>query len=203
MSLFDKLKKEATGYVNRAGGAAAGQILNAAAGAVRSGGNKSWTVIFQDIPMTVGALRSLPEATLKEPHYAAALLIPALCLWPVNETEAQAMINFLKGPEGLSTREIQFIRERLNGKEYVPSSYFAGATSQNGYDPTQPYTVVISENPYSYQEQGYAKLYLKSSGADSPRPVQLRHKASSGEWFLWEQMLLSDIRQPVSADPWA
>ena len=57
--------------------------------------------------------------------------------------------------------------------------------------------------PTSFDEEGYAKLYLKSSGADSPRPVQLRQKPSSGEWFLWDQMLLSQIREPISADPWA
>ena len=203
MSLFNKLKNDAAGAVNKVGGAAAGQVLNAAAGAVRSGGNRSWTVVFQEFPMTADALRSLPEATLREPHFAAALLIPALCLWPLNQPEALAMINFLKGPEGLSTREVQFISERLRGKEYVPSSYFNGATPNNNYDPTEPYTVVVTDNPYSYQEQGYAKLYLQSSGADSPRPVQLRQRPSSGEWFLWDQMLLSDIRQPVSADPWA
>jgi len=203
MSLFNKLKNDAAGAVSKVGGAAAGQVLNAAAGAVRSGGNRSWTVVFQEFPMTADALRSLPEATLREPHFAAALLIPALCLWPLNQPEALAMINFLKGPEGLSTREVQFISERLRGKEYVPSSYFNGATPNNNYDPTEPYTVVVTDNPYSYQEQGYAKLYLQSSGADSPRPVQLRQRPSSGEWFLWDQMLLSDIRQPVSADPWA
>ncbi len=165
--------------------------------------NKSWTVNFSDLPVSLEQLRALPEARLTEPHFAAALLIPALCLWPVNEAEAQAMINFLKGPEGLSQREIQFIRDRLRGKDYLPSSYFAGATPQNGYSPASPYSVTVSENPYSYQEQGYAKLYLQSGGADSPRPVQLRFRPSTGEWFLWEQMLLSDIRQPVSADPWA
>ena len=63
-------------------------------------------------------------------------------------------------------------------------------------------TVRVSENPYSYQEQGYAKLYLYSGGADSPRPVQLR-LAKDGKWYLWEQFLLADIRQPESADPWA
>lgn len=165
--------------------------------------NQSWTVSFPNIPVSLAQLRSLPEATLSEPHFAAALLIPALCLWPANESEAQAMMNFLKGPEGLSQREVQFIRERLRGKEYLPSSYFAGTSPANNYEPTQPYTVTVSANPYSYQEQGYAKLYLQSSGADSPRPVQLRHKPSTGEWFLWEQMLLSEIRQPVAADPWA
>lgn len=165
--------------------------------------NKSWTLVFQDIPTTLNALRSLPEATLKEAHFAAALLIPALCVWPNNESESIAMLNYLKGPEALSVREIQFIRDRMRGKAYLPSSYFAGATPANGYAPSRPFTVTVSENPYSYQENGYAKLYLKSSGADSPRPVQLRYKASTGEWFLWEQMLLSEIRQPAAADPWA
>ena len=40
-------------------------------------------------------------------------------------------------------------------------------------------------------------------GADSARQIRLRTKPSTGQWFLWEQFLLSDIRVPVSADPWA
>ncbi|MDD2482514.1 MAG: hypothetical protein PHF82_10345 [Lutispora sp.] len=165
--------------------------------------NKSWQVTFDKLPTTLDMLRGLPEASLQEPHYAAALLIPALCLWPVNQKAALEMINFLKGPQGLSTREIQFINERLRGKEYVPSSYFEGTSPANGYKISGPYTVTISTVPTSYDEAGYVKLYLQSSGADSPRPVQLRKKESSGEWFLWDQMLLSDIRQPVSEDPWS
>jgi hypothetical protein len=165
--------------------------------------NKSWQVVFNELPTTLEMLRALPQANLQEPHYAAALLIPALCLWPTNKNVALEMINFLKGPQGLSTYDIQFISERLRGKEYVPFSYFAGTTPENGYEPSKPYTVTISTVPTSYAEDGYVKFYLKSSGADSPRPVQLRKKPSSGEWFLWEQMLLSDIRIPVSADPWS
>lgn len=165
--------------------------------------NQSWQVTFNEPPTTLDIFRALPEASLKEPHYAAALLIPALCLWPASQRTALDMINLLKGPQGLSTYEIQFINERLRGKEYLPFSYFEGATPQNGYKPSRPYTVTISTVPTSFDESGYVKLYLQSSGADSPRPVQLRQKPSSGEWFLWEQMLLSDIRIPVSDDPWA
>lgn len=165
--------------------------------------NKSWQVVFNELPTTLEMFRALPQANLQEPHYAAALLIPALCLWPTNKNVALEMINFLKGPQGFSTYDIQFISERLRGKEYVPFSYFAGTTPENGYEPSKPYTVTISTVPTSYAEDGYVKFYLKSSGADSPRPVQLRKKPSSGEWFLWEQMLLSDIRIPVSADPWS
>lgn len=43
--------------------------------------------------------------------------------------------------------------------------------------------------------------YIRSSGADSPRPIKLRQKGN--QWFLWEQYLMPDIRKPKSADPWA
>ena len=166
-------------------------------------GNRFWQVVFQQLPTSLDMLCALPEASLKEPHYAAALLIPALCLWPKNQKVALEMLNFLKGPQGFSTREIQFMNDRFRGKEYLPYSYFEGSSPQNGYKPSQPYTVTVSTVPTSFDESGYVKLYLQSGGADSPRPVQLRQKPSSGEWFLWEQMLLSDIRIPVSEDPWA
>jgi len=166
-------------------------------------GNKSWQVTFDQLPTTLEMFKALPQASLEEPHYAAALLIPALCLWPKDQNTALEMINFLKGPQGLSTREVQFIKERLRDKGYLPSSYLEGSTPENEYKPSKPYTVTISTVPTSFDEDGYAKLYLKSSGADSPRPVQLRQKPSSGEWFLWDQMLLSQIRSPISADPWA
>lgn len=167
------------------------------------GRNQSWQVVFNELPKTLEMIQKLPEASLQEPYYAAALLIPALCLWPVNQNEARAMINFLKGPQELSVREVQFIKERLQGKEYLPFSYFEKTTPENGYEPTRPYTVTVSTVPTSFDEDGYAKLYLKSSGADSVRPVHLRKKASTGEWFLLDQMLLSQIRVPVSEDPWA
>lgn len=166
-------------------------------------GNKSWQVVFNELPVSLDMLKGLPEANLQQAHYAAALLIPALCLWPVNEDEALKMMNFLKGPQGLSVREKQFINERLRGNEYLPFSYFEGSSPDNGYEPSKPYIVSISTVPTSFDEKGYVKLYLKSSGADSPRPVQLRQKPSSGEWFLWDQMLISQIRPPISQDPWA
>ena len=85
---------------------------------------------------------------------------------------------------------------------YVPRSYFTVATPGNDYLPAEPYTVRVSENPYSYQEQGYAKLYLRSGGADNPRAVVSR-LAKDGKWYLWEQYLLAGIRAPESSDPWA
>ena len=165
--------------------------------------NQFWKVTFDELPTTLDMQLALPQSSLQEPHYASALLIPALCLWPSNQNTALEMINFLKGPQALSQHEILFINERMRGKEYLPFSYFRGTTPENGYEPSQPYSVTIFTVPASFDQAGYAKLYLKSSGADSPRPVQVRKKESTGEWFLWEQMLLSEIRPPVSTDPWS
>lgn len=201
MALFDTLKNRAAQAARTSISQAADGLGHSAAGVVAN--NQSWRASFADIPVDLVGLRALPEATLKEPWQAAALLIPALCLWPVDKNTAMEMINWLKGPQPLSPREIQFIDERLRGKVYLPSSFFEGATPENGYEPIKPYTVTVSSTSYSFDESGYAKLYLRSGGADSPRPVQLRQKSATGEWFLWEQMILSDIRQPISADPWA
>lgn len=72
----------------------------------------------------------------------------------------------------------------------------------NDYTPTQPFTITIESNQYSNAEQGYMKLFIPCGGADSPRPIKLRMKGD-GRWFLWEQYLLTGIREPKSADPWA
>ena len=113
------------------------------------------------------------------------------------------MLQFLSGPRTISPMEQQFIRDRfMDRKDYIPRSYFDGATPQNDYTPSTPYTIRVSDNPYSYQNEGYAKLYLQSGGADSPRAVTLR-QAKDGKWYLWEQFLLAGIREPESEDPWA
>ena len=113
------------------------------------------------------------------------------------------MLNWLKGPKPLTPYEISFIDDRLrDGKTYVPFSYFNGATPDNNYTPDEPFTVTVESNPYSDDNEGYMKLFIKSGGADSAREVILRLKGD-GQWLLWDQMLLPDIRVPKNADPWA
>ena len=113
------------------------------------------------------------------------------------------MLNFLKGPAEVSTYEKGFIKERLNGKFYKTFSFFDGATPENGYKPNTPYVIKVSENPYSFSEENWATLYITSGGADNPRPIKLRKKPSTGQWFLNDIQCLADIRVPVEEDPWA
>ena len=161
------------------------------------------TYTFNELPRNLDELKALPEASLTDPYAVAALTLAALTRYGTSSSDCFAMLNYLKGPEPVSGYEAQFIRERLDGKTYKPFSYFKGATPQNNYTPSEPLSLTFFEDPYTYANEGYAKLNIRSSGADSPRQITLRKKPSTGEWFLWENYLLSDIRIPVAEDEWA
>ncbi len=171
--------------------------------------NPSKDIVFDELPSTAEQLKALPYADLKDPYAVAAMCVCALNVFPTSKEESIAMMNVLKGPEPVSQFEIQFIRDRFaEGKEYKARSYFVGATPDNGYEPNKPYTVCVSENPYSRDEwdKGYLTVFLQSGGADSKRPLTLRTKKSTGEWFVSSDSyrgLLADIRIPKAEDPWA
>ena len=186
MGLFDKLKTNPTPTPQK----------------VLEGVNKSVKITFSSLPESYEAFTALPEAKMDNPFSTAALTALAFCFYPENKELSLQMLDFLRGPRPLSVMDKQFIADRFRDKDYVPRSYFEGATPQNDYQPSEPYSIVVSENPYSYQNEGYATLYLTSGGADSPRSVQLR-LAKDGKWYLWEQYLLADIRKPESENPWA
>lgn len=184
MGLFDKLKN--TPVVSQP---------------ASSGGNKTQRIVFNTLPDTFEQFCALPQAKMETPFDTAAMTVLAFCFYPENKELSLRMLDFLKGPQPLSPMDKQFIRDRFMDKDYVPRSYFDGATPENNYLPAEPYTITVSSNPYSYQNEGYATLYITSGGADSPRSVQMR-LAKDGKWYLWEQFILVDIRKPESMNPW-
>ncbi len=202
MGLFDSLKNQAMNALKTNGSKVANNIGDEIKNAVKNAGNKSESVVFNEIPATFEDFVNLPQAEMKTPFDTAAMTVAAFCVYPYNKDLSIRMLNYLRGPRPMSGVEISFIADRFRDKDYVPRSYFKGATPANDYEPQAPYTIVVSENPYSYENDGYAKLFLTSGGADSPRAVQLR-QAKDGKWYLWEQFILADIRQPESANPWA
>jgi len=165
------------------------------------GGSKSVEIVFGQIPQTLADFTALPQAAMQTPFDTAAMFVAAMCVYPANKEAALAMVNYLKGPQPMSGYDMQFLADRMRGKDYLPFSFLNGALPSNNYAPSLPYKIIVSETPYTYQEQGYAKLVIQSSGADSPRPIQLR-LAKDNRWYLWEQFLLSDIRPPESSNPW-
>ena len=191
MSIFDKLKSTAKQAVNTA---------------AQSVGNKRETFTFASLPESLAQMQALPEASLDTPFKTAALTVLALCAYAADKNIGTEMLNWLRGPRPLNGQDISFLNDRFrDGKTYLPFTYFSGSTPENNYTPVQPYRVTVSENTYSRTQfvDGYLTLYVACSGADSPRPLKLRNKPSTGQWFLWEQQLLTGIRIPQVADPWA
>lgn len=168
-----------------------------------NGGNDKVTITFNSLPTNLAELQALPEASLDSAFKTTALAIAVLCNYEKDPAATIEMMNFLKGPEAMSNYEQSFIKERLTGKYYKTFSFFAGATVQNNYVPTTPYQITVSTTPNSFAEENWATMYVQSAGADSPRPVKLRKKPSTGQWFITEVQCLADIRVPVAADPWA
>ena len=189
MSFLDNLKK------------AAGTIVNKAA-------EDSKDFVFATIPTTLEELKARPEADLKDPFGVAALTVIALNIYPADPEECFKMMEYLNGPNGFSSFDKSFIKDRFsqNG-DSTPRSYFKGTTPANSYEPTEPFTITVKTTPHTHDMgEGYMTLYLQSSGADSIRPVSFRNKPSTGEWFLHSDSwhgLLAGIRKPANENPWA
>ncbi len=149
------------------------------------------------LPENTDELCALPCFDMHDPYAVAACTVAALERYCTDRTDAEAMLELLRGAP-LSEHDASFLVERFApAKDYIPRSYLGGAVPDNGYTPSEPITVTVSELPESRREAGYIDMYITSGGADAPRPVRLRQKPSTGEWFLWNfSALLSGIRVP-------
>jgi hypothetical protein len=144
------------------------------------------------------------------PYNVAASLVHVFTNYDLNNTSNfYDMLQFLMGDfQPISEMMKQNIKDRMtqnNKYPYIGKSYFKGATPDNDYTPSVPYEVEVIENAYTDENEGYKRLFLKSGGADSPRPVTLR-LAKDGNYYVWSDSfmgLLADIRGLESANPWA
>lgn len=171
--------------------------------AQRPKGGSIVIISIPEIPKNLEEFRAMEQMDLTIPENTALMFLVAGMLYVRDPKTGVDAINILKGPVELSAYDIQFLRDRLGDKPYLPASYFKGASPENGYTPEKPYTVEIFPDPRPQDtEEGFLYLYLKSAGADSKRPIGLRRKGN--EWFLWSYgSIITGIRIPAELDPWA
>lgn len=203
MSFFDNLKNQLTSQLKREASKTMNEAVKNVKQNIGKGRNHTETFSFSGLPTTLEDLKALPEASLDSAFKTVALCIATLCNYEKDVNATWEMLDFLKGPEKVNEKEKTFIRDRLAGKQYKTLSFFKGATADNGYTPSVPYTITVSENPYSFDEENWATLYVTSGGADAPRPIKLRKKPSTNQWFINDIQCLADIRIPTSQDEWA
>ena len=182
------------------------QLLRIAGKAVHDAASKSKkSFVFDKVPETLDEFKNLPEASMTDYMAVPALAVLALMNIDKDIETCFSMIDFLLGPESISEYQKQFLRERRE-LGYVFRSYFEGSKKENDYTPTEPLKITVYDEVHSHdsEKDGYLDLYLKSSGADSKRPVRIRKKPSTGQWFIVQyQGILADIRTPQSEDKWA
>ena len=152
----------------------------------------------------------ISEEEMQDAFKTAGYVIHAICNYnPDNTDTFYSMLSKLMGEaQEISNLMKQSISDRMRQNEkwsFIGKSYFVGAVPDNDYTPSIPLSIEVKDNPYSYQEEGYARLLVHSGGADSDRFITLR-KMKTGKWVLWSDTiigLLSDIRKPESQNPWA
>jgi hypothetical protein len=203
MGFFDNLKNQLSSQLKREASKAVNDAAKNASQAIAKGRNHSESFSFDSLPTNLAELKALPEASLDSAFKTVALCIAVLCNYEKDVNATWEMLDFLKGPESVNEKEKTFIKDRLSGKQYKTLSFFKGATPENGYAPSVPYSITVSENPYSFDEENWATLYVTSGGADAPRPVKLRRKPSTNQWFINDIQCLADIRIPTQQDAWA
>ena len=147
---------------------------------------------------------------MQDPFKTAGLAVHTICNYtPENPDKFFDMLAVLMGEaQEVSNLMKASINDRMKQNDkwpYIGKSYFGGATPDNDYTPTTPLSIEVKDNPYSYENEGYARLLLHSGGADSDRILTLR-KMKDGRWVIWSDSiigLLADIRKPESQNPWA
>ena len=158
----------------------------------------------------ISSLEELKRIDRTNPFNVVGAFISVLDLY--DESSEDNVINLLQYLVGdfqiISPMMKQNIKDRMfqNDKyKYIAKSYFKGATPDNNYTPNIPYEIEITKDEISDIEEGFVRLFVKSGGADSKRPVMVR-LAKDGNYYVWSDSfigLLTDIRIPESNNPWA
>ncbi len=165
-------------------------------------------VSVKAIPVSADDFNELTAGVPNTPEGAAAKMILALTLYCADQSVGEIVLAGVvhagqlapgSGDSKLSKRSLDLIKNQIGGRPYHMHSYFAGTSPEQGYQlPQLPYSIEFTTNPHSGRaEEGRIKLFIKSSGADSSRPITVQTD-SSGTWKAAEwSSLLSGIREGV------
>ena len=163
------------------------------------------------LPTSIDEFLDLRDRVATSPEGGAAMMVVALLTFTEKEDLGQQCLacavansRLVEGNQGyrglqLANASLARIRTQILGREYLPRSYVSGAEPENGYElGSPPYSFECLRNPHSGDPAtGRCKVFVASSGADSPRPVTVA-MSDSGTWkaIEWSSLLVG-VRPPV------
>jgi hypothetical protein len=169
------------------------------------------------VPTTLDALIDLRDRAARTPEGGAVMMVTALLLVaddPDGELGRHALTiavdrsRLTPDPAGykgwsLSKRDLRHIERQMRAHPYTPRSYVVGTNAENGYRlPDPPLRFRVSDNPHSGDvDEGRYKVFVASSGADSPRPVTLQRN-NRGLWkaVAWSSLTVGVMPPVISVD---
>lgn len=160
------------------------------------------SVTFDRFPATVKEFEQVRELIGTEPHGAVALQVMAYEMFRRDKEvglrciELNNVVNHA-GKDSSPIRQLTSIfRDDNSARPYQMASFLKGATPENGYNPTKPYTVeVYSDHGRGYEaSSGYqstiVRMYIVTSGRDDQKvPVSVvktlkPDEPSQGTYFI-------------------
>jgi hypothetical protein len=99
----------------------------------------------------------------------------------------------------LGNRDLRLIEDQLRGRPWLAASYVKGTSPETGYEfGAGPLSFDVRPDPLSPEDpQDREKVFIVSSGADSPRPLTLQ-RDGQGIWRAVEwSSLLVGVRPPA------
>ena len=145
-------------------------IFDKPASAQQNSTDKTESIVFAKLPDTLEEFKTLPQAALATPFDTAAMTVVAFCFYPHNKELSLSMLEYLRGPRPLSNMDKQFIADRFRDKDYVPRSYFKGATPDNDYAPfiaDSLWNTELGEKLWGKPQRHYEEMLSAGSTAGS------------------------------------
>lgn len=175
-----------------------------------SADQKLYKVQIKSIPKTIDEFISMRDDIAKIPEGGIAMLLVALKMYENNQEEGiKALIlatdlSLLRKGENKQSYKGYFLGgyypEMLNSVfnryPYIASSYFPGTKPADGYKMGPgPYDFSFTLHKHRPQDDKEHTLFVSCSGADYPRPVQVK-KNDKG---LWKAANYSSILMGIRA----
>jgi len=171
------------------------------------------TVKVKTMPRTLSEFLELRNKIATTPQGGASMFVLALKIYAENPLIGMQCLviaadrsrlqkgSVYKGFELLPT-DANRIKRQIKAYPFLGNSYLKGASPQNGYQTKLPYILSFSSNPYSGKiESGKFKIFVKSSGANSPRPIKM-YRNNKGFWKAqeWSTIIMGVQKPNVEID---
>jgi len=155
------------------------------------------------LPTTMDEYKARIAAEASDPQQATKLFFDGIFVYLSGEKQlGMDFIMEMSRYKEWSESQHRMLLERMDSMPHIYRSYAEGATPENHYamDP-QEYNLVfegaIDYKPYVDKDEGaFAKLFVRSGGADSARPLVLQRN-NAGQYKVYDFSSINlDIRPP-------